>query len=172
MQEIVDLETAHPTAYAAIVASLGYVPVRLRAYGNTDLVNSSKLFQLVECNGYDFATKLGDKIEQDAERNILNGGVLVTSYTPSYQRAAVVPLRWGCPRIMVSPEGIRKKLGENLNTEMALMFRLWRYEFDPSTDLVLSFAPDEGGIGVIAKRELHLMSALCKFSGWEMVDVS
>jgi len=79
------------------------------------------------------------QIEAIAEAEVLAGNVLVSSHdTPEYQRSAVVPLRWGAPRVLVLDRGLFPSLGENLDEEPFSAARLWRYRFDPVTDLVIS----------------------------------
>lgn len=78
-------------------------------------------------------------IEREAEELVLNGFVLVTGiHNPAHQRAAVVPLRWGAPRIIVFSGGFEYHLGKELNQEPFRMARLWRYEWDAGTDLAIS----------------------------------
>ena len=61
-----------------------------------------------------------------------------------YRRAAIVPLRWGSPRIVVLSGGIRFHLGHDLSHEPFRAARLWRYRWDPATDLAVSRrAPDK-----------------------------
>lgn len=80
-----------------------------------------------------------DDIEREAERRVLNGEVLVTGvHNEAHRRAAVVPLRWGSPRIVVFSGGIRFHLGPELNNEPFRAARLWRYQWDPRTDLAVS----------------------------------
>lgn len=65
--------------------------------------------------------------------------ILVTSATrPEYQRSAVVPLRWGSPRVLCLDRGVEATLGEDLTEEPFRAARLWRYQFDPKCDLVVS----------------------------------
>ncbi len=80
-----------------------------------------------------------DRIEKMAEELVLDAKVLVCGiHNMAHQRAAVVPLRWGSPRIVVLSGGFCHHLGENLKDEPFRAARLWRYEFDPKTDLVVS----------------------------------
>jgi DNA processing protein len=82
--------------------------------------------------------------EHLVEEGALQGEVLVSGHnTPEYQRAAVVPLRWGAPRILVLDMGMRAALGEDLKEEPFRLARLWRYQFDPGTDLVVSTQPPD-----------------------------
>mgnify|MGYP000849043239 CR=1 FL=1 len=79
------------------------------------------------------------RMEQAVEEGVLEGEVLVAGHdTPEYQRSAVVPLRWGAPRILVLDQGFYKALGHSLKEEPFRIARLWRHQFDPSTDLVVS----------------------------------
>ena len=80
-----------------------------------------------------------DDIEREAERRILNAEILVCGvHNEAHQRAAVVPLRWGAPRVIVFSGGIRVHLGANLKNEPFRAARLWRYQWDPKTDLAVS----------------------------------
>lgn len=91
-----------------------------------------------------------DKIEQLAEEGVLAGEVVVAGHDrPEYQRAAIVPLRWGAPRILCLDRGMYDVLGRDLKSEAFRAARLWRYEFDPRTDLVVSpFRPSAGYHGI------------------------
>ena len=78
-------------------------------------------------------------MEQLAEEHILSGKTLVTGHdTPEYQRTAVTSLRWGAPRILVLDTGLFSALGDDLKEEPFAAARLWRYQFDPQTDLALT----------------------------------
>ncbi len=80
-----------------------------------------------------------DEIEREAERRVLNAEVLVCGvHNEAHQRAAVVPLRWGAPRVVVFSGGIRFHLGADLRSEPFRAGRLWRYQWDPKTDLAVS----------------------------------
>lgn len=80
-----------------------------------------------------------DEIEQEAERRILSAEILVCGvHNEAHQRAAVVPLRWGAPRVIVFSGGIRVHLGSDLKNEPFRAARLWRYQWDPNTDLAVS----------------------------------
>ncbi len=84
---------------------------------------------------------------------------------PEYQRSAVVPLRWGSPRLLCLDRGLFRVLGEDLRSEAFRAARLWRYEFDASTDLVVSpFRPDSEFIGVNNKVRDRLVST--SPAGW------
>ncbi|MFW5697726.1 MAG: DNA-processing protein DprA [Fimbriimonadaceae bacterium] len=80
-----------------------------------------------------------ETIERWTEEMVLAGGALVSGHdTPEYQRSAVVPLRWGAPRVLVLDRGLFRALGPDLDEEPFRTARLWRYKFDPKTDLVVS----------------------------------
>jgi len=86
-----------------------------------------------------------DAIEREAEELVLNSKILVCGvHSAAHQRAAVVPLRWGAPRIVVLSGGFRYHMGEDFKGELFRAARLWRYQFDARTDLVVSRrAPDK-----------------------------
>ena len=74
----------------------------------------------------------------------MDGKVLVCGiHSPAHQRVAVVPLRWGSPRIVVLSGGFFHHLGADLREEPFRSARLWRYAWDPSTDLAVSRRPPE-----------------------------
>lgn len=78
-------------------------------------------------------------IELLAQEIVLSGQVLVTGiHCKGHRRAACVPLRWGGSRIVVLPGGFRYHLGQNLDQEPFREARLWRYQWDPNSDLVVS----------------------------------
>lgn len=80
-----------------------------------------------------------DLVEKLSEEHVLEGRALVSGHdTPAYQRAAVVPLRFGAPRILVLDRGHFVVLGPQLDQEPFAAARLWRFAFDPRTDLVVS----------------------------------
>ena len=87
-----------------------------------------------------------DLIERTVEEGVLDGRVLVSGHdTPEYQRAAVVPLRWGAPRVLVLDQGFFQVFGPDLNEEPFRVARLWRYKFDAKTDLAVTWVSPEGG---------------------------
>lgn len=80
-----------------------------------------------------------EKIELFTEEHVLLGQTLVSGHdTPEYQRSAIVPLRWGAPRILVLDNGFFTALGADLTNEPFRAARLWRHQFDPITDLAVS----------------------------------
>jgi len=130
-----------------MTATDAHYPVRIEAldsdppgvlylYGNARLLESQTFCVLSSRNSPPAAL---DQIEKLTEQGIMNAETLVTGHdTHEYQRSAVVPLRWGVPRIIVLDRGMFHALGEDLQEEPFRAARLWRYRFDPQTDLAVS----------------------------------
>lgn len=121
-----------------------YEPAGLWLYGNARLL-SGTMVSIEAAQGRPGHSRAElDEIEQCAEKHVLEARILVTGiHNPAHQRAAVVPLRWGSPRILVVSGGFYSHLGKELKDEPFRAARLWRYQFDPQTDLVISRrAPD------------------------------
>lgn len=116
-----------------------YPDVGLWLYGNARLLGAT-LASISLAIGHPQHTPSDlDQIEQEAEKIVLRGIVLVTGiHSPAHQRAAIVPLRWGAPRILVLSGGFHYHLGRDLKEEPFRAARLWRYQFDAKTDLVIS----------------------------------
>ncbi|MBN9501301.1 MAG: hypothetical protein BGO01_05355 [Armatimonadetes bacterium 55-13] len=134
-------------------------PGLLFIYGNTKLLEAKTFCVLSSRKS--FPADL-DQIEQIAEEGVLSGKILVTGHdTPEYQRSAIVPLRWGSPRILCLDRGLFKVLGEDLKDEAFRAARLWRYQFDPQTDLVISpFRPEADFVGVNNQLRDRLVACL------------
>jgi DNA processing protein len=124
----------------------GFCPdAGLWLYGNARLLGTS-LASISRAFGHPHHTPNDmELIEQDAERAVLEGRIIVAGiHSPAHQRAAIVPLRWGAPRILVFSGGFHHHLGPDLREEPFRAARLWRYQFDAKTDLVISRrAPDK-----------------------------
>lgn len=121
-----------------------YEPAGLWLYGNVRLLHSSLAFVETICDGHVESPSLFDSAEKEAERLVLDGKILVCGiHNATHQRAATVPLRWGSPRIVVFSGGFEYHLGKDLKQEPFRAARLWRYQWDPLTDLAVSRrAPD------------------------------
>ena len=134
-------------------------PGVLFLYGNMKLLESKTFCVLSSRNS--FPADL-DVIEKLTEEAVLDGGILVAGHdTPEYQRSAVVPLRWGSPRILCLDRGLFKVLGDDLRDEAFRAARLWRYQFDPQTDLVVSpFRPEADFVGINNKIRDKLVGCL------------
>ena len=136
-------------------------PGVLFLFGNHRLLNA-KTFCVMASRGSTPADL--DRIERATECGVLDGEIIVSGHDrPEYQRSAVVPLRWGAPRILCFDRGLFKVLGEDLKDEAFRAARLWRYEFDHSTDLAISpFRPDADFIGVNNKVRDRLVAGLSR----------
>lgn len=134
-------------------------PAGLFAYGNLRLLDRRTFSVLSSRNT---SPRGLETIEKLVEEGVFASEVLVTGHDrPEYQRAAVVPLRWGSPRILCLDRGMFRALGEDLSQEPFRAARLWRYNFDPKTDLAISpFRPKDGPIGVNCKVRDKLVAAL------------
>jgi len=135
-------------------------PGALFVYGNTTLLEAGNKFCVLSSRNARPAEL--DRIERTVEASVLEGQILVAGHDrPEYQRAAVVPLRWGVPRILCLDRGFKDVLGEDYRNEPFRAARLWRYEFDPNTDLVISpFRPDAPFRADFNKRRDKLVAGL------------
>ena len=113
-------------------------------YGNVRLLGSSLVHVHAAFGHPHHSPSTRELIERKVEELVLQGNVLVSGiHNPAHQRAAIVPLRWGAPRILVFSGGFHHHLGADLKEEPFRAARLWRYQFDAKTDLVISRrAPD------------------------------
>jgi len=128
-------------------------PGYLFLYGNERLLRNPTFCVIAS---RDAAQKDVARAARVVEEQLLAGKTLVTgSDTQSYRSAAMVPLRWGAPRIVVLDRGLVEALGENLDEELFPAARVWRQRFEPDTDLAISFGrPDEGASpGALARRD-------------------
>ncbi|MBX3120327.1 MAG: DNA-processing protein DprA [Fimbriimonadaceae bacterium] len=134
-------------------------PPALFLYGNQKLLET-KTFCILSSRST--PPKGLEMIEKLAEQGVLKGEVLVSGHDrPEYQRSAVVPLRWGSPRILCLDRGMFAALGDDLSVEPFRTARLWRFQFDKSTDLVVSpFRPNAGFAGVNNQVRDRLVAAL------------
>ncbi|MBS1722994.1 MAG: hypothetical protein JSS66_08590 [Armatimonadetes bacterium] len=108
-------------------------------YGNVRLLHAKLSFVESARGPGPWDRQALDDIEREAERRVLNAEILVCGvHNEAHQHAAVVPLRWGAPRIIVFSGGIRFHLGPELREEPFRAGRLWRYQWDPRTDLAVS----------------------------------
>lgn len=129
--------TAADAHYPSLLESFDPDPPGvLFLYGNLRLLRQ-RTFCVLASRGS--SPKDLDLIEQLAEEGVMAGETLVSGHDkPEYQRSAIVPLRWGAPRVLVLDEGLFAALGQDLREEPFRAARLWRYKFDPATDLAIS----------------------------------
>ncbi len=122
-----------------------YEPAGLWLYGNARLVRSPLACVATVFGPEWHSPRELDEIEREAEAIVLSGQVLVCGvHNPAHQRAAIVPLRWGAPRILVFSGGFLYHLGQELKQEPFRAARLWRYQWDATCDLAISRrAPDK-----------------------------
>lgn len=119
-------------------------------YGNVRLLRSNT-FCVLSSRGSS-ESELA-QIESCVEEGVLNGEVLVSGHdTPEYQRSAVVPLRWGAPRVLVLDQGFFHVFGPDLTEEPFRAARLWRYKFDAKTDLAVTWVSPERGYHTNSNR--------------------
>lgn len=149
-------DASYPEKLEAFDAS---PPPALFLYGNAKLLRTRTF-----CVMSSRRTSLSglDLIEKLAESGVLEGETLVSGHDrPEYQRSAVVPLRWGAPRVLCLDRGLFQALGKDLSQEPFRAARLWRYKFDPSTDLAISpCRPEQGFVGVNNQVRDRLTAAL------------
>ena len=158
----VTLVTAVDAHYPAALESMDPDPPGvLFLYGNIKLLDKRTFSVLSSRNAN--PSEL-DHMERLAEEGVLAGEVLVAGHDrPEYQRTAIVPLRWGSPRILCLDRGLFKVLGEDLKDEAFRAERLWRYQFDPQTDLAVSpFRPEADFVGVNNRVRDRLVGGLSK----------
>ncbi len=130
-------------------------------YGNHRIMEAKTFTVLSSRSSSPSALNLVEKL---TEEGVLQGDVLVTGHdTPEYQRAAVVPLRWGSPRVLCLDRGLFDCLGEELKDEPFRAARLWRYQFDAKTDLAISLAhPEKGYVTGMNVRRDRLIAGLSR----------
>lgn len=156
----VTIVTAADVHYPSMIEEMDFDPPGvLFLYGNAKLLTARTFGVLSSRNSLPADLEL---IETLTEEGVLAGEVLVTGHDrPEYQRSAIVPLRWGSPRILCLDRGLFRVLGENLKDEAFRAARLWRYEFDPYTDLVISpFRPNADFIGINNQVRDRLVGSL------------
>jgi predicted Rossmann fold nucleotide-binding protein DprA/Smf involved in DNA uptake len=158
----VTLVTAADAHYPRLLDDMDTDPPGvLFLYGNTRLLNAKTFCVLSSRN----TSPAGlDQLEKLAEEGVLAGEVVVSGHdTPEYQRAAIVPLRWGAPRILCLDRGLFQALGAELKDEPFRTARLWRFQFDPNTDLVVSpFRPEAFFTGINNKVRDRLVGGLSR----------
>lgn len=158
----VTLVTAVDAGYPELVEQMDPdCPGALFLYGNTKLL-ASKTFTVMSSRK-SRPNEL-NRIEALSEEGVLQGEVLVCGHdTPEYQRAAIVPLRYGSPRILCLDQGLFKALGNDLTKEAFRTARLYRYQFDAKTDLVISpFRPYSDFIGANNRTRDRLVASLAR----------
>lgn len=104
-----------PRRSAPTTEEPGFYPeAELWLYGNVRLLGAH-LVCIPDSFGRDEHTPLQrDQFETESEKIVLSGQIVFTGiHNAAHQRAAVVPLRWGAPRILVLSGGFRLQLELN-----------------------------------------------------------
>jgi DNA processing protein len=147
--------------YPALVEEMDQDPPGiLFLYGNARLLEANTFCVLSSRNSRPADL---DLIEKLAEEGVLRSEVLVSGHDrPEYRRSAIVPLRWGSPRILCLDRGLFSALGSELQNDQSEAL-LWREKFDPRTDLVISpFRPEAGFVGVNNQVRDRLVGCLSR----------
>jgi hypothetical protein len=120
-------------------------PAGLWLYGNVKLLEGPLAFLPQSLGEQDGDCKELDELQTMTENLVLDSKIIVCGvHNFAHQRVAVVPLRWGSPRIVVFSGGFHAHLGPDLKNEAFRAARLWRYQWDAQTDLAVSRrAPDK-----------------------------
>jgi predicted Rossmann fold nucleotide-binding protein DprA/Smf involved in DNA uptake len=150
---------ADATYPARLTERLERPPTVLYLYGNRGLLERETFATMASRT----LTQQGaERLQRIVEQWVLRPAVLVSSHsTQAYRQSAVVPLRWGTPRILVLDCGIFTGLKDDLATEPFPTARLWRYNFDAKTDLVISACrPKDRTLGKHNRDRDWLISAL------------
>lgn len=150
-----------------------YAPACLWLFGNVRLLSGS-LGAIEAAAGPDHHRSSDlDSIEKAAEELVLSSGILVCGiHSLAHQRSAVVPLRWGAPRIVVVSGGFLRHFGSNLKDEPFRAARLWRYQWDPKTDLAISRrAPEKLPTYASHNPTVDRLIALLASKTWPGLDV-
>jgi hypothetical protein len=131
---------ANPIRSAPFEEEPGYYELAgLWLYGNVRLLDTDLAHLPTAFGPPHHGPEVLDRLERETEELVLSGRIVVTGiHNPAHQRAAVVPLRWGSPRIVIVSGGFMYHLGLELDQEPFRAARLWRYRWDPQTDLIIS----------------------------------
>ena len=89
-----------------------------------------------------------DDLEQQVEKAVLEGKIIVINCnllgknaqeSRLIERAGVIPLRWGVPRLLlVTP---KQSMLLDRRKELCPSWRLWRHQFDPRCDAWVQGSP-------------------------------
>ena len=122
-----------------------YEPAGLWLYGNIRLLDGPLAYVKRTIGALDSRPSELDEIERETENLVLQSRILVCGvHNIPQMRSAIVPLRWGSPRIVVFSGGFKFHLGDDLVREPFLSATLWRERWVSRTDLAVSRrAPDK-----------------------------
>lgn len=144
-------------------------PSQLWLYGNAKLLDGELAHIPAALGPPDQDAAELEEIERQAEELILEGKVLVCGiHNPAHQRCALIPLRWGAPRVVIFSGGFHFHLGEKMDQEPFRAARLWRYSWDSKTDLAISRrAPDKMPTFALHNPTVDKMIARIALAQWE-----
>ena len=148
----VGMVTALDASYPRLIEAFDPDPPGvLFLYGNAKLLQTRTFCVVSSRNAPPAALQAIEKLTEEGTQN---GEVLVAGHnTNEYRAAAIVPLRWGAPRILVLDRELFEVLGEKLTQEPFQSARLWRHEFDPLTDLAISAVPPKTSAHAAMNRQ-------------------
>src|ERR1700694_1963682 len=111
---------APPRRTAPYDVEPGYFePGGLWLYGNSRLLDGQLACVATASGPNTHRPRELDAIEKEAEELVLSSSILVCGiHSAAHQRAAIVPLRWGAPRIVVVSGGFYHHLGKDLKDEL------------------------------------------------------
>ncbi|MGV3615164.1 MAG: hypothetical protein ACO1SV_07495 [Fimbriimonas sp.] len=134
------VQRGHPRRTAPYEEEPGFSEAAgLWLFGNARLLHGDLACVPASLGPPDHLPRDLDAVSEEAERLVLAGKILVCGvHSPAHRRAAVVPLKWGSPRILAFSGGFRFHLGPDLDEEPFEEARRWRHVWDPATDLAVS----------------------------------
>jgi hypothetical protein len=116
----------------------------LWVYGNPRLLTSKRTHVNKVCTGNENNPQDLIDIAIETNRLVFDGFVIVSGiHNRLHRQSALVPLRWGSPRILVISGGFTHYFGDDFGEEPFPLARRWRDRWDPRVDLAVSAqAPD------------------------------
>ena len=125
---------------AIITDMQGMITNMLTVINHTTSITSTSKLWLPNVND-DYETKNLDELDKEVEAAVHEGKVIVVNCallacysraTQVIERIGVIPLRWGAPRLILATPTQARALANG--EELARVWRLWRYQFDPKAD--------------------------------------
>lgn len=111
----------------------------LWVYGNPRLLKAKRAYVPKVCFGDENNPQDLIDIAMETNRLVFEGYVIVSGiHNRLHRQAALVPLRWGSPRILVISGGFTHFFGDNFEEEPFPLAKRWRDCWDPRVDLAVS----------------------------------